>query len=139
MTVSDALRQRVAAQARHRCGYCHTQEAVSGIPLTLEHLTPKARGGPDAEENLWLSCRLCNEAKGVRTEAADPQTGETVPLYNPRTQTWAEHFMWDEDSTHIISLTATGRATVQALSLNDELRVRARAIWAQAGYHPPEP
>ncbi|MBI3243243.1 MAG: HNH endonuclease [Chloroflexi bacterium] len=138
MTVSVALRQRVAAQARHCCGYCHTQEVVSGIPLTLEHLTPKARGGSDAEENLWLSCRLCNEAKGVLTEAADPQTGEAVPLYNPRTQTWAGHFAWDEQSVHILGLTAIGRATVQALSLNDELRVRARALWVQAGYHPPE-
>ncbi len=139
MTVSDALRQRVAAQARHRCGYCHTQEVVSGIPLTLEHLSPKARGGSDAEENLWLSCRLCNEAKGVLTEAADPQTGVSVPLYNPRAQARTEHFIWDEQRTRLIGLAAVGRATIQALSLNDELRVRARAIWVQAGYHPPEP
>lgn len=139
MTVSAQVRQRVAAQARYRCGYCQTQEVVSGVPLTLEHLTPKARGGQDDEENLWLSCRLCNEAKGVLTEAADLQTGVSVPLYNPRTQTWTEHFAWEEQSTRLIGLTAVGRATIQALSLNDELRVRARAIWAQAGYHPPEP
>lgn len=137
MTITADLRQRIAAQARYRCGYCQTQEVVSGIPLTVEHIIPKARGGSDVEENLWLSCRLCNEAKGVLTEAVDPQTGTTVPLFDPRGQDWAEHFAWDEQSTQILGLTPIGRATIQALALNDELRVRARAIWVQAGYHPP--
>lgn len=40
-----SLRAQIAAQARHRCGYCLTQEVVSGIPLTLEHIIPKALGG----------------------------------------------------------------------------------------------
>ena len=135
---AQALRQRIAEQAHHRCGYCQTQEVISGIPLTLEHIVPKAKGGQDAEENLWLSCRLCNEAKSVSTEAIDPETGVTVPLFNPRTQTWPEHFTWSEDGTRIIGQTPTGRATVAALSLNSELRVRARAIWVEAGWHPPE-
>lgn len=139
MTVSARVRQQVAAHARSRCGYCQTQEAVSGIPLTLEHIQPKAQGGQDAEANLWLSCRLCNEAKGVRREAVDPLTDLMASLYNPRTQTWAEHFAWTVDSTSIVGLTAIGRATVSALSLNSDLRVRARTIWVQAGYHPPEP
>ena len=131
------LRQRIAVQARYRCGYCLTQEVVSGIPLTLEHIIPKAKGGQDTEENLWLSCRLCNEAKGVLTEAIDPETGISVPLFNPRTQVWTEHFSWSDDGTSIIGQTPTGRATVVALSLNTELRIRARALWVEAGWHPP--
>lgn len=74
--ITQKRRQRVAVQARFQCGYCRTQEAVSGIPLTLEHIFPKAQGGTDDEENLWLSCRLCNEAKGVLVETIDPQTGQ---------------------------------------------------------------
>ena len=123
------LRQRIAVQARHRCGYCLTLEVVSGIPLTLEHIIPKSRGGQDTEDNLWLSCRLCNEAKGVLTEALDPQTGTFTSLFNPRLQSWTDYFAWSGDSTHIIGQTAIGRTTVKALSLNNsELRVRARAI-----------
>ncbi len=57
MSVSTRLRQNIARQARYRCGYCQIQEVVSGIRLTLEHIQPKARGGTDNEENLWLSCR----------------------------------------------------------------------------------
>jgi hypothetical protein len=130
-------RRRIAEEAQYRCGYCQTQEVVSGIPLTIEHITPKAKGGNDDNENLWLSCRLCNEKKGMLLEASDPDTGETVPLFNPRTQTWPDHFTWSEDGSRIIPKTAIGRATVDVLSLNDELRVRARAIWLKAGYHPP--
>ena len=90
--IGKRLRQRVAQQAQFRCGYCQTQEVVSGVPLTLEHILPKARGGSDTEENLWLSCRLCNEAKGVLTEAIDPDTATVVQLFNPRTDDWDTHF-----------------------------------------------
>jgi hypothetical protein len=135
--IGQALRRRIAEQAALRCGYCRTQERVSGIPLTLEHLCPKAKGGTDEEENLWLSCRLCNEAKGVSTTAPDPATGVLAPLYNPRGQAWREHFAWDATTTRIIGITPSGRATVEALDLNADLRVAARALWVEAGWHPP--
>ncbi|MBX3057827.1 MAG: HNH endonuclease [Anaerolineae bacterium] len=132
------LRPVLAAAANHRCGYCQTQEVVSGIPLTVEHLLPKAQGGKDEEENLWLSCRLCNEAKSGQTHAPDPQTGQTAPLFNPRTQQWLAHFAWSEDGTLIQGLTPNGRATVYALDLISEFRVRSRALWVEIGKHPPE-
>lgn len=105
--------------------------------MTLEHIIPKGRGGQDNEENLWLSCRLCNEVKGILVDAVDPETGVRVPLYNPRSQAWTDHFAWSDDGTRILGRTAVGRATVAALDLNDNLRVRARAIWVEAGYHLP--
>lgn len=92
MTTARALHQHIAEQARYRCGYCLTQEVVSGVPLTMEHIVPKVKGGQTVEENLWLSCRLCNEAKGILIEAVDPDSGAAVPLFNPRTQVWVDHF-----------------------------------------------
>lgn len=135
--LSRKLRPLVAAQAKHRCGYCQIQEVVSGIPLTVEHIHPLALGGNDEEDNLWLSCRLCNEAKGMLVDYPDPKTSTVIPLFNPRTQKWSEHFAWSVDNTKIIGKTAIGRATVAALSLNDEFRIRSRALWIEAGYHPP--
>jgi len=137
-TVSQVIRERVASQARFRCGYCLTQEQVSGVPLTIEHLMPRAKGGNDTEENLWTACRLCNETKGILTDAPEPETGEVVPLFNPRQQSWADHFVWSENGTQIIGTTSVGRATVLALALNTEFRVRARALWVEVGWHPPE-
>jgi 5-methylcytosine-specific restriction endonuclease McrA len=41
----------------------------------IGHIIPRARGGSDAEDNLWLSCRACNLFKGQQTHGRDPLTG----------------------------------------------------------------
>jgi hypothetical protein len=87
-------------------------------------------------ENLWLSCWNCNTRKGSRTQARDPATGRVVPLFNPRTQKWDRHFQWTQDRLRILGKTATGRATVDALDLNNELIVAVRALWIQMGAFP---
>lgn len=130
-------RERLANKAKNRCGYCLTQETVSGVHLTLEHIIPLSKGGQTEESNLWLSCRLCNESKGVLTEYTDSESGSSVPLFNPYTQTWTDHFAWNEAGSYIVDLTPTGRATIEALDLNNEFRVSSRAIWVEAGWHPP--
>ena len=76
--IPKALRAKVAAQARHRCGYCLTAEAVAGTPMEMDHLIPEALGGLTEEDNLWLACSLCNDHKGQRIVALDPETGELV-------------------------------------------------------------
>jgi len=87
---------------------------------------------------LWLACRRCNEYKGALTHAPDPLTGKSVRLFNPRRRPWGEHFAWDETGTEIQGLTPTGRATVEALRLNNQEIVVARRHWVAAGWWPPE-
>jgi len=84
--VPMALRQRLAEQARQRCGYCLSSQKITGINLEVEHLIPEARGGKTEEDNLWLACPDCNSVKGDQMEAHDPQTGEIVRLFDPRHQ-----------------------------------------------------
>ncbi|MGH2371755.1 MAG: HNH endonuclease, partial [Chloroflexota bacterium] len=79
----------------------------------------------------------CNEFKGRRTGAVDPASGEHVPLFNPRKQTWGEHFCWSQDGTQIIGISSIGRATVEALRLNNDLIMAARRRWVAVGWHPP--
>lgn len=106
--------------------------------LQIEHIIPVARGGTSDESNLWLGCPLCNGAKSDRTSAADPQTGDDVPLFNPRLQVWTEHFAWSADGLRILGLTPIGRATVAALHLDsDPDAIEVRRWWIQAGWHPP--
>jgi hypothetical protein len=136
--VPAALRRLVAEQARHRCGYCLTPEALTGAALEVEHILPEVQGGGTTEENLWLSCRRCNGRKGSRTHVIDPLTHLEAPLFNPRTQSWLDHFGWSPDNTRIEGKTATGRATVEALGLNDTLIVAARGLWVRGGWWPPE-
>src|SRR5436190_9205516 len=116
--VSAALRQCVAAAARHRCGYCLSAEAVVGLPMESEHIVPEALGGATAEDNLWLACQACNGPKSSRVSGADPETGQVVRFFDPRRQKWPDHFAWDDGGTRILGLTPTGRATVAALQLN---------------------
>lgn len=137
-TLSKTLRKRVAAAARHRCGYCQTDQRVSGAQMHVEHIVPRALGGNSQESNLWLSCAWCNSYKGITVETRDPDTGTKVPLFNPRSQRWTEHFTWDREAIRIIGLTPTGRATVSALNLNNPFIVPARRLWVIAGWHPPE-
>jgi hypothetical protein len=132
-----ALRRRIAAESGYRCGYCLTEQQVSGAPLHIEHLIPEARGGASKESNLWLSCAWCNSFKGTQTEAVDPETGQFAGLFNPRIQHWFEHFTWSDDGLRIIGLTPAGRATVEALKMNNDYIVPARRLWVMAGWHPP--
>lgn len=53
------LRQQVAVDARHRCGYCLTTAQIVGRPMAMDHLMPEAKGGTTIRENLWLACRRC--------------------------------------------------------------------------------
>lgn len=136
--VPQAVRRRVIASAHQRCGYCLTDQRISGAHLQIEHILPLSRGGTSDESNLWLACAACNSYKGAITHAIDPETNTLVDLYNPRTQLWHEHFAWSNDGVAIVGTTPTGRATVIALHLNNDLIVTARRQWVLAGWHPPE-
>lgn len=136
--ISRRRKERIAKVAQHRCGYCHTREAISGIPLTIEHLLPESTGGTSEEDNLWLACRGCNEFKGAQTHARDPLTGRRIRLFNPRTQHWNRHFQWSADGRHVIGKTVCGRATVVALQMNHATIVTARQHWVIANWHPPK-
>ena len=135
--IPKALRAKVAAQARYRCGYCLTSESIVGTPMELDHLIPESLGGATEEKNLWLACSLCNDAKGSRIASEDSLSGDIVRLFNTRHQDWHEHFRWSDDGCLVIGLTPTGRATVAALHLNRPSLVTARHAWVAVGWHPP--
>jgi len=63
------LREQFLAADDMRCAYCHTAEATTGQPMTVDHITPQAQGGPTRFDNLCFACRRCNEFKGSATTA----------------------------------------------------------------------
>lgn len=137
MTISDSLRSRVREQAKNRCGYCLIEDGLVYASMEIDHIHPKAAGGKDVEENLWLVCPCCNAFKGSRTQGIDPVTGLTFPFFNPRQQKWAEHFTWAEDKATIIGFTPYGRTTVQSLRLNFAPNLELRKRFADLGWYPP--
>jgi 5-methylcytosine-specific restriction endonuclease McrA len=97
--VSTALRRQVMLLDGHRCAYCRSPMVI-GIPMVVEHIVPIIAGGLTVLDNLCLSCYRCNEFKGARQTAPDPDDGQDILLFHPRRQRWTEHFTWDEG--HII-------------------------------------
>jgi hypothetical protein len=45
------------------CAYC----GKTDVPLEVEHIVPKSRGGTNRVSNLTIACRTCNLKKGDKT------------------------------------------------------------------------
>jgi len=134
-----AVKDRVTSYAQDRCGYCLHPQRIVPDKLQIDHIIPLSKGGTHEESNFWLACNRCNGHKSDKVSAIDPQTGQEVPLFNPRTQNWCSHFRWSEDGLPVVGLTPIGRATVIALHLDsDPITLAVRANWVQVGWHPPK-
>ncbi len=133
-----AVRKFVIERAEGLCEYCQSQEWFSPQPFTFDHIVPVSKKGDNGSENLARACQGCNSSKLAKTEAFDMVTNAYVPLFNPRTQNWGDHFAWDETFTQILGLTPIGRATVVALKLNRQQLVGMREFLVGFGKHPPE-
>lgn len=55
-------RKNILRRDGFRCQYCGHRES-----LTVDHVLPKSRGGPDTWKNLVAACTSCNNKKGNRT------------------------------------------------------------------------
>lgn len=131
------LREQVRERAGFLCEYCHTSELWQYVRFTLDHVVPLGEGGNETLENLALACFHCNRRKSNKQTATDPQSGVVVPLFNPRTQLWTEHFCWSTDGLLVLPRRATGRATVALLELNRKRILQIRRADIDVGRHPP--
>lgn len=128
--------ETVARRAGHRCEYCRAPEAVFNFPFEVEHHVPIASGGPGDDPNLALACRSCNVHKAAAVSGWDETTAADHPLFNPRTDRWADHFEADLDTGEIRGLTPVGRGTVARLRMNDPIQLVARLTWIRLRLFP---
>ncbi len=56
-------RKNILQRDRFQCQYCGRTD----LPLTIDHIHPRSRGGEDTWENLITACTRCNTKKGNRT------------------------------------------------------------------------
>lgn len=61
MAVSKRLRYEVLRRDNHACRYCG--RAAPDVPMTVDHVIPKALGGGDEPTNLVAACEDCNSGK----------------------------------------------------------------------------
>ncbi|MFZ0962513.1 MAG: HNH endonuclease [Terriglobia bacterium] len=100
-------------------------QAYSELTHHVEHIVAKQHGGSDDADNLALACHRCNLRKGPNLTGVDPLSRELVPLFHPRRDQWAEHFLFR--GVRIMGITPIGRATVHVLAMNDARRLELRS------------
>ena len=57
------VREYLLERWGRRCAYCGAKD----VPLQIEHIVPRVRGGSDRISNLTLACEPCNQQKGIQT------------------------------------------------------------------------
>lgn len=57
-----ASRRGILRRDEHTCQYC----GAHGVPMTVDHVVPRARGGATTWENCVAACAACNRRKGGR-------------------------------------------------------------------------
>ena len=57
------IRERLSEAQNHRCCYCGKR---SDADATIDHVVARYHGGTDAQSNLVMACKRCNELRGCR-------------------------------------------------------------------------
>ena len=133
--IPASLRRLSIQRAANSCEYCSLSQLGQAATFHIDHIIPVVAVGSTTADNLALACVSCSLYKGARQGVEDPETRETVPIFNPRQQAWKEHFCWN--GVEIVGLTAIGRATVNALKFNRAIILAIRAEEELLGRHPP--
>jgi len=56
------IREYLLEKWGRRCAYCGAKD----VPMEVDHIVPRSRGGSDRISNLTLACHTCNQRKGNR-------------------------------------------------------------------------
>ena len=110
-------------------------QSCTQLPHEVDHIRSQKQLGPTSLENLCFSCALCNSHKGSDVSAYTPDTDELVRLFNPRLDSWDEHFEWD--GPVLVGKTGIAGATINLLRINTDSRVSLRRMLIVVGLFPP--
>jgi 5-methylcytosine-specific restriction endonuclease McrA len=84
MAIPSLLRDLVILRSGNCCEYCRLSQLGQEATFHVDHVVPVAAKGKTEAENLALACVSCSLHKAAKQVANDPDTGEDVPLFNPR-------------------------------------------------------
>jgi len=64
----STTRHAIYCRDNHTCVYCGKIAYVHNIKLTIDHITPREKGGSNTHTNLVTSCGKCNSSKQDKTK-----------------------------------------------------------------------
>lgn len=132
--LNSEIREYVRSRSGNLCEYCHANENRQCVEFTIDHIRPNQGDDP---ENLALACFHCNRRKSDKTEVFIESTGQNIPLFNPRTDKWRDHFEWSHDGLRIVAKTQAAAVTRDLLELNRPRILRIREADIAIDRHPP--
>ncbi|MEI6882781.1 MAG: HNH endonuclease signature motif containing protein [Bacteroidota bacterium] len=132
--IPEPIRRLVAERAGFRCEYCRVRQADSFLAFEIDHIVSQKHGGGSEIENLAYACPHCNAHKGSDLTTFLDSYDDIIPIFNPRTQRWTDHFL--PENGLIIELTRIGKGTIKLLQINDPDRIIQRALLEEAGCWP---
>ncbi|MSU50961.1 MAG: HNH endonuclease [Opitutus sp.] len=133
-SIGQPLRRVVAARAEGRCEYCRLPAWALLAGCEVDHVISRKHGGQTNATNLALSCIRCNRTKGTDVGSIVPATGQFSRLFNPRVDSWAEHFSLE--AGRLTGRSEIGQVTISLLRLNDDERVLERTWLQRLGEYP---
>ncbi|WP_179823188.1 RNA-guided endonuclease IscB [Nocardiopsis aegyptia] len=110
------VREYLLAKWDRTCCYC----GATGVPLNIDHIYPRSRGGFDRVSNLTLACMPCNQAKGDRLigeSASSPKTLARItaqakaPLLDAAAVSSTRWALWRALDARLPTHTASGGRT----------------------------
>jgi len=129
--IPQKLRRLVAERAKGHCEYCLLHENDSYSTFQVDHIISLRHGGKTLASNLAYACLFCNRYKGSDVGTVLLPKHDFIRLFNPRSDTWKEHFDWR--GLEMVSLSDIGEATIKILDLNNLERIMERQILQEAG------
>lgn len=135
--MDDQLRALVWERAGSNCEYCFFPATYSEIDFEVDHIIARKHRGETVAENLALACFYCNSYKGPNIASIDVDSNELTALFNPRTDSWFEHFRWD--GPILRALTPIGRVTIHVLQMNHCDAIAVRESLMEEGVYPNQP
>ncbi len=132
--VSAELRRLVATRANYRCEYCLLHETDTFFGCEIDHVISSKHGGATTADNLAYACMICNRRKGSDLGSILWRTGALVRFFNPRIDSWADHFALA--GAHVRPQTEIGEVTARIFEFNSAERLLERAELISLGRYP---
>jgi hypothetical protein len=129
--VPAKLRRQAEQRAEGRCEYCLFHQEDTFLAHEPDHVVANQHGGATEESNLAWACFECNRFQGSNLSSIDSTTGNIERLFNPRADSWGEHFQLEE--ARIVPRTSIGRATEFLLRFNAPDNIELRCLLIEAG------
>lgn len=79
--IRDEKRLAIYSRDGFACAYCGLSiENEDGAKLTLDHITPRSKGGTNGTKNLVTCCHACNSSRGNKNMS------EWLPVVSEKTK-----------------------------------------------------